>query len=152
MRDPLERLIHLLFISKEGPTSGVEPENWSLVWRSLTQLSPTEEAQRRLAIAQADAAWIGSQVVMPEEAAVSHFGGDEFSADIHIDKELRKAMAEQPPPDEPPEPDEPPPTDAAPGTPGAPPPAGKPPAAARPPPVRAVPGPKPKDAGKPARP
>jgi len=152
MRDPLERLIHLLFISKEGPTSGVEPENWSLVWRSLTQLSPTEEAQRRLAIAQADAAWIGSQVVMPEEAAVSHFGGDEFSADIHIDKELRKAMAEQLPPDEPPEPDEPPPTDAAPGGPGAPPPAGKPPAAARPSPVRAVPGAKPKDAGKPARP
>jgi hypothetical protein len=145
MRDPLERLVHLLFLAKEGPTKGVVPENWSLVWRPLTQLSPDEEAGRRLKVAQADAAWIGAQVIMPEEAAVSHFGGDQFDAEIHIDKELRKAMADNtaagieneaeslddPAPGEPGGPPKPPPVVGVPG--GGPPPPGAPPAGAKPP-------------------
>jgi hypothetical protein len=78
-------------------------------------------------------------MVMPEEAGVSIFGGDEFSQDIHIDKELRKQMAdntaaeleeqatalENPNPGEPGGPPKPPPaapvSGVAPGTPVVPP-------------------------------
>lgn len=110
LRDPLERLIHLLFVSKEGPTDGVVPENWSLVFRSLKQLSPMDEATRRKTVVEMAKTAIDSQMVMPEEAGVSIFGGDEFSAEIHIDKELRKKMAaaEEPEPGEQGEPPEPP--------------------------------------------
>ncbi len=148
MREPLERLIHLLFVSKEGPTDGAEPENWSLVWRPLKQLSPMDEATRRKTIVEMAKAAIESQMVMPEEAGVSIFGGDEFSADIQIDKELRATMAENtaaelenqatalesPNPGEPGGPPKPPPPAPAPGVaPGTPvvPPGAKPPKAAK---------------------
>jgi phage-related protein (TIGR01555 family) len=114
IEDPATELVRLIFLAKEGPTKGVEPENWSIKFRPLRQLTPLQEADRRLKIAQTDQAYVQAQVVMPEEIAISRFGGDEYSDETHIDKELREKMAAEPPepevsPDEelnPPEPDD----------------------------------------------
>jgi hypothetical protein len=118
IEDPITDLVRFIFLAKEGPTKGIEPENWSIRFRPLRQLTPLQEADRRLKIAQADQAYVQAQVVMPEEVAVSRFGGDEFSAETHIDKELREKMAEEepePPPQSPP----PPPQEGEPEEPGA---------------------------------
>jgi uncharacterized protein len=102
--DPITRLVRLILLAKEGPTKGKLPKTWSVSFRPLRQLDPLQEAQRRLAIAQADAAYVDAQVILPEEAAVSRFGGDRFGEDIVLDKKARAAMAEEEPDDEPEEP------------------------------------------------
>jgi uncharacterized protein len=98
--DPITRLVRLILLAKEGPTKGKLPKTWSVSFRPLRQLDPLQEAQRRLAIAQADAAYVNAQIILPEEAAVSRFGGDRFGEDIVLDKKARAAMAEEDPDDE----------------------------------------------------
>jgi uncharacterized protein len=86
----LKRMFQILFNSKDGPTNGKEPENWSIDFNPLWQLSDGEQADRRLKIAQADAVYLSSQVVSPEEVAASRFGGDQYNGDsITIDLESR---------------------------------------------------------------
>lgn len=103
LRRPLERVVRLLLLEKEGPTKGKEPERWSIEFRPLRQLDPLQEAQRRAANAQADAAYVQAQVLTPEEVAMARFGGDRYGEEIIIDTELRAKMAEEAPevPEEP---------------------------------------------------
>ena len=98
--DPAERLTRLQLLAREGPTKGKEPANWSVAFRPLRQLSPSEEADRRLKIAQADDIYMRNGAVMPEEVGVSRFGGDAFNAETTIDQELRGKMAPAPGDDE----------------------------------------------------
>ncbi len=134
--EPAEQLTRYILLSKEGPTKGKEPENWSIRFRPLRQLDPVQEATRRLSNAQADAAYVQAGVLMAEEVATSRFGGDAYGEDIVLADELRRKMEETP---------EPPPDDGIDppkGPPGAPVPPSKngkaaPPAA---PPAKAKPG------------
>ena len=87
----LERLVKIIFATKDGPTNGVEPENWSVVHNSLWQLGNLEEAQRRFQIAQADGIMLQNQVVTPVEVA-QRFAGDKFDSDLHIDMDAREAL------------------------------------------------------------
>lgn len=89
LRPKLERLFHLLFLAKDGPTEGVEPENWSFVFNPLWQLDAQEEAQLRKTQAEADEIYIMNQVVTPNEVALSRFGGDAYSPDTTLDTETR---------------------------------------------------------------
>lgn len=98
LRDPINRLVKLLLLSREGPTKGKEPEKWSIRFRPLRQLTPNEEADRRLKNAQADKAYVDMQAVMPEEVAASRFGGDTYGEDLVIDQALRRKMAQTPDP------------------------------------------------------
>jgi phage-related protein (TIGR01555 family) len=91
----VKKLIRLLFLASDGPTGGEEPERWTVTMNSLYQLSASEEATRRLAIAQADAIYLTNQVTNPEEVAVSRFGGADYSAETTIDFEGRAQMAAQ---------------------------------------------------------
>lgn len=90
----INRFLQLLFRCKAGPTKGKEPENWSVKFNPLWQLTELEQADLRLKTAQADAAWITAQVITPSEAAISHFGGDEFNPNITIDTEARKGLTQ----------------------------------------------------------
>lgn len=95
LRPALERLIRLVFLSKEGPTNGVEPEVWGLEFAPLYQLTSIEEATRRKAIADTDAIYLDRSVVTPEEIAASRYGGDKFSAETVIDFAGREELAVQ---------------------------------------------------------
>jgi phage-related protein (TIGR01555 family) len=96
----LKRMLQLGFRSKEGPTKGKEPANWSIVFHPLWQLTDLEQADRRLKIAQADAAYVQAQVVSPEEVAASRFGGDEYNGDsITVDLDSRAAIQKLDPED-----------------------------------------------------
>lgn len=89
---PLRQLVKMIFLAKEGPTKGVEPKSWSITFNPLWQMGDDEKAKIRLAIAQADAASITAGVYTAEEAAESHYGGDEFNLDVKLDRDLREGM------------------------------------------------------------
>lgn len=96
----INRFLKLLFLAKNGPTKGVEPDNWSVKFCSQYQLTEVEQADVMLKAAQADALWVGNQVVAPYEVAACRFGGDEFGLDLHIDTEDREellASSDKPP-------------------------------------------------------
>ncbi len=73
-RDPVEWLARLLFRAKEGPTKGVEPEGWALVFRPLDEPTRTESAALEKTHAETDAIRINSGVVSAEHVARSRFG------------------------------------------------------------------------------
>lgn len=95
LREPAERLTRLMMLAKEGAAGGKEPKAWSVAFRPLRQLDPLAEAQRRLAIAQADALYANG-ILTPEEIAVSRFGGDAYSPETTLDLEARQKMAAGP--------------------------------------------------------
>lgn len=89
----LTKLVRMIFCAKEGPTKGNEPDNWSIAFNPLWQLSDTEKAEIRLKTAQTDIAYIGAGVYSAEEVAVSRWGGDEYSTDTVIDFSTRDKLA-----------------------------------------------------------
>jgi phage-related protein (TIGR01555 family) len=95
----LERLTRLLFLAKDGPSKGIEPKNWSIQFRPLWQLDEVQEADRRLKIAQADAAVVGAGIVTPEEVATTRYGGDEYNGGkiqlVEEDPEARAAATQE---------------------------------------------------------
>jgi len=93
----LNRIAKLVFLSRSGPTSGKEPENWSIRFNPLWQLTELEKGQLRFTQAQADQIYVNTQVLRPEEVAISRFGGDEYSTDTHIDVDTRKQILAAPP-------------------------------------------------------
>lgn len=90
----LTRILQLVFRSKDGPTGGVEPDNWSIKFRPLWRMTDEQTAELRNKQSQTDVAYINAQVLTPEEVAISRFGGDEYSMETVIDVAGRKAMAE----------------------------------------------------------
>lgn len=92
LKPRLTQLMKMLFAAKRGPTKGLEPESWSWKFGSLWQATELEESQRRLAIAQADQIYLAAQVLIPEEVAISRFGGDAYSAETHLDRDVRQSF------------------------------------------------------------
>jgi hypothetical protein len=102
LRPKLNRLVKLLFLAKNGPTDGVEPRRWTVRFPELWQETEGERAKIRLAQAQADVAYVNAGVLMPEEVAISRFGGDVWSPETHLDNETREQIqAVRPEPGEP---------------------------------------------------
>lgn len=99
LRKQLERLIKLLWLSREGPTNGVEPDSWALDFESLWQLSQLEEVQARKTQAETDQIYLDGGVLESDEVARSRFGGDRYSFETQLDEEMRAEPDEPPPPD-----------------------------------------------------
>lgn len=101
MLNPLaEFIVKLAFNSKEGPTNGVEPETWSVVWNSLKQPTDKEVADLRKVVADTDAVYITNGVLSPQEVAKSRFGQDEWSMDTQLENDTtRKEVASENPED-----------------------------------------------------
>jgi phage-related protein (TIGR01555 family) len=81
LRPQLERLLHLMFVARDGPTSGREPADWHLEFRSPWQLSDDEQAAVRKTQAEIDAIYVGAGILDPDEVRASRFGGSEYSTD-----------------------------------------------------------------------
>jgi phage-related protein (TIGR01555 family) len=88
----LEQLVLALFLSKEGPTKGKEPDQWSIHFHPLQQETKAEKSAARLANAQADQIYFAMGAVSAQEIADSRFGGDEYGEEIVLDTELRDSM------------------------------------------------------------
>jgi phage-related protein (TIGR01555 family) len=89
-----ERLVRVLFSELGG-----EPKNWSIKCRPLWQLDEVQESERRKNIADADAAYVNSGIVSPEEVASTRFGGDEYNPGkiqlVEPDAEKRALAAQE---------------------------------------------------------
>lgn len=97
LKPPLEHLIRLLFLAKEGPTRGIEPESWQVSFHPLWQLTASEGAELRNKQADTDEKYIRAGVLTPEEVAKSRFGGESYSTDTVLDLEARRKKKEEPP-------------------------------------------------------
>lgn len=102
--DQLRRLVDLLWLSRTGPTGGVEPKSWDLEFEKLWQMSQLEEAQARKTQSETDNNYIDSGVLMPEEVSRSRFGGDRYSYETQLDLEARAEAEQEPQPEPEPEP------------------------------------------------
>jgi len=67
MRKPLERLIRLIYLSKEGPTKGREPKAWKMTFSPLWLPSQKEQAETGKINADARQIYMTNQVLYPEE-------------------------------------------------------------------------------------
>lgn len=94
LRPKLNRLIKLLLLAKDGPTKGAEPENWTIAFRPLWQPTLKETIETRKIQSEIDVKYVDAGVLMPEEVAVSAYGGDDYSFERKLDLKARAAMAE----------------------------------------------------------
>lgn len=88
----LRRVITLLMLSKEGPTGGRLIENWEIKFRPLKQMTPLEAAQHRKTVAETDQIYIASQVLGPDEVAISRFRPEGWAMDTKIALDVRDAI------------------------------------------------------------
>lgn len=87
----IRRLNEILLATKEAPSRNLDPRAHTIQFPPLWSLDPLQEAQRRLADAQADAARIQSGALLPEEAALSRFTPDGYGTEIRLSDEARQA-------------------------------------------------------------
>lgn len=90
LRPKLERLLRLVMLTKDGPTGGREPEEWSFKFHPLWQLTDTELAEVRNKQAQTDQIYLSQGVLVSEEVRNSRFGGDAYSLETTKDPEYDK--------------------------------------------------------------
>lgn len=90
-RTPLEWLNRLILLSAEGPTSGKEPDVWSVEWVPLKQQSEAEIATTRKTVAETDQIYEG--MGMPVETILrDRFGGDTYSMETTFDEAAFQAQ------------------------------------------------------------
>jgi uncharacterized protein len=89
----IEKMFKLMFLSKDGPTKGKEPEDWSVLFNPMYQPTEKEQADTQAVIAQADQANIQNQVYTAAEAR-KRYQGDTFAVSIQVEGDLPDAPTE----------------------------------------------------------
>lgn len=87
VKPQLCQFLKIFLSAKEGPTNGVEPEQYTPVFRSLWQSTDVEKALIRLQVAQTAQIYAGLGAATAEDIAESHLSGDEFNIDLTVDLE-----------------------------------------------------------------
>jgi hypothetical protein len=94
LKPQIRRIIELLFLSKDGPTKGNVPENWSLHFPPLWESTPKEDSEIKKAMAETDKIYIEAGVALPEEISLSRFPATGYSLETTVDLELRQSSLE----------------------------------------------------------
>ena len=94
LRSPLERMLRLIMLAKDGPTGGKVPDGFRVTFRPLWKPTAKERIEMRKITAESDAIYINAQVVYPEEVAIARMGPEGWEADMRVDLEMRRAMLE----------------------------------------------------------
>ncbi len=90
LRPKVQLVIDLVLRSRKGPTAGRPPKSWSFEFRPLVQLDEKQQAEARQVQAEVDKIYIETNVLDPEEVAVSRFGAGKFSFETTLDLAARK--------------------------------------------------------------
>jgi phage-related protein (TIGR01555 family) len=99
LKKQLLYLVKLLWLSRSGPTNGVEPASWGVKFPKLWQMSELEETQAKKNQSETDNNYIDSGVLMPDEVAESRFGGDSYSFETRLNLEARETAEPEPEPE-----------------------------------------------------
>lgn len=82
--DPVERIVYLVQKLGEGPTKGIEIENWSIEFNPIAVPSMKELAEIHKIQSEADKIDIDDGVLYPSEVTMSRHGGMEYSVETTI--------------------------------------------------------------------
>ena len=81
----LKRVINLISKAADSPISNRDEVDWEISFRPLWSPTDLEDAQYRLAVAQADNIYLTQAVVTREQVALGRWGGNKFSPNITVD-------------------------------------------------------------------
>lgn len=91
-----ERLARYLFLSREGPTRGREPESWSVDPLPLQEMSEKDQVELHKKQAETDKIMIDSAVLSPGEVRESRYGGDEYTINTTLDESVTELLKSDP--------------------------------------------------------
>ena len=92
-RTPITEMFTYILLSKEGPTRGRPPQNWSVDFPSVFTETDTERAELMVKMAQMDSAYINLGVLNPIEVREARFGGTEYSIDTTLNEVVSEQLA-----------------------------------------------------------
>jgi phage-related protein (TIGR01555 family) len=95
VKPALEYVTKLIFLSKEGPTSGKEPEEWDLSFPDFVRLTDLEQADLRNKQAQTDALEMQWGVLSPEVVRKSRHRPEGWSWRTQIESADETALKQQ---------------------------------------------------------
>lgn len=84
----IEYVVKKIMLSSDGPTNGIVPDSWKIVFPPLEQMSEKEIAETNKLNAETDKTYIEMGVVSQSEVAESRFSGDDsvYSIDFSIQR------------------------------------------------------------------
>jgi hypothetical protein len=97
LRNPIHRMLRLLFLDKSFITNGKEPDEWEFKFTSLQVMDDNEKSEIRQRMAEADNLYINNGTLSPEEVATSRFSPKGYSVDTTIDLENREEIDKEEP-------------------------------------------------------
>jgi phage-related protein (TIGR01555 family) len=89
---PLQHLMKMIMLSKDGPTEGRLPESWRIKFNDLFELNEREKADVRARVAAVDGRYIQLGVLHPQEVADARYGGSEWSMELTLDPSLPREL------------------------------------------------------------
>ena len=89
---PLQQLMKMIMLSKDGPTEGRLPESWRIKFNDLFELNEREKADVRARVAAVDGRYIQLGVLHPQEVADARYGGSEWSMELTLDPSLPREL------------------------------------------------------------
>jgi phage-related protein (TIGR01555 family) len=104
LRPALNRLLRLILLAKEGPTSGQEPRNWQVKFNPLDKPTDSETAALRKTYMEIDKGYFEIQSLRSEHVARNRFSGpDGFTLNLPPDPYLTEEVVpyQEPPEDSP---------------------------------------------------
>jgi phage-related protein (TIGR01555 family) len=90
----IKRIVDLVSKAADSPVSNGDNVEWEIVFRPLWAPTDKEDAEYRLAVAQADSIYLTAGVVTPEQVALGRWGGNKFSPNIEVDVDALQAAIE----------------------------------------------------------
>lgn len=91
----LKTLLGLLFVAKQGPTTGKAPDHWRVQFNPLTQLSEKEMGDLYYKVAQADQIYFNMGAIGNMDIAKARFSGRPFTVAMTVDMEELEARDAQ---------------------------------------------------------
>ena len=92
---PLQKLMEMIMLSKDGPTNGRLPESWRVKFNDLFELNEREKADVRARVAAVDGRYIQLGVLSPKEVADARYGGSEWSMELTLDPSVVRELPTQ---------------------------------------------------------
>jgi hypothetical protein len=93
---PMQQLIEMIMLSKDGPTNGKVPNSWRVVFNDLFELNEREKADVRARVAAVDGRYLQLGVLHPQEVADARYGGSEWSMELTLDPSLPRELPQAP--------------------------------------------------------
>jgi phage-related protein (TIGR01555 family) len=89
---PMQQLVEMIMLSKDGPTNGKVPDSWRVVFNNLFELNEREKADVRARVAAVDGRYIQLGVLSPKEVADARYGGTEWSMELTLDPSVVREL------------------------------------------------------------